>query len=348
MRLICVEEHAIDRSIAEAASERLDQEAPYMRLQSSPGSSQRNASDVRPRVVEMPEAFRLGSDLGEGRIHKMDEHGIDMQIVSYCNPAQLVPKEQALTLTRAANDRLAAAVAANPDRLQGLAALPWQSPDEACAEAKRAVTELGLRGVLILGRPGSDFLDASRYADVLRTIESLNVPLFVHPFTPVPQVQQSYYAGLRDEVSAQFSLGGWGWHHEAGIHLLRMILSGVFDRMPRLQIISGHWGEMIPFFLQRLDQILPTSLTKIEDSISDTFRRNVWVAPSGIFHKAHFDFVREIVGLDRVIWAVDYPFIELDGTRDFLDELNLTEAEKRQVMHSNAERLFDLPAAGVV
>lgn len=345
MKLICVEEHAVDRAIDEAASDRLDQEAPYLRLQgASGGAAAPNNSTVRPLTVDGAEAIRLGSDLGAGRIQQMDEHGIDMQIVSYSDATQLVPGDQAVALARSANDRLAAAVAAHPDRLQGLAALPWQAPRDACAEAERAVTELGLRGVLILGRPGDDFLDAPRYADTLRTIDSLGVPLYVHPNVPVLAVQQAYYAGLGDEVSAHLSVSGWGWHHEAGVQLLRMILSGVFDRLPGLQVISGHWGEMVPFFLQRLDQVLPSSLTGLQQTISDTFRRNVWVAPSGIFHKAHFNFVREVVGLDRIVWAVDYPYLELEGTRAFLDELDLSESEMHQITHANAERLFHLPA----
>lgn len=345
MRLICVEEHAVDREIAEAAGPRLDAEAPYMRLQAAPGVGERpRDSGIRSQVHEMADALRLGGDLGDGRLRQMDEHGIDMQIVSYSSPAQLVPTGRAVPLARAANDRLAAAVAAAPHRLQGLAALPWQDPQAAADEARRAVTELGLCGVLILGRPDDGFLDAARHMDVLTAIADLGVPLFLHPFHPVPGVQASYYAGLRPQVSAQMSLGAWGWHHEAGVHLLRLILSGVFERLPGLQIVSGHWGEMVPFFLHRLDQILPVWLTGLQDTVSDIYRRHVWVTPSGIFDKAHFNFVRTTVGLDRIVWSVDYPFLGLDGTRAFLGELALPEADLRAVTHTNAERLFSLPS----
>lgn len=344
MKLICIEEHAIDQAIMQAAKPTLDQEAPYMRLQSSPNVvGKQQEGDTRPRPVEMEEAIRLGSDLGEGRIQKMDEHGIDLQIISYSSPAQLAPTNQAVGLTQAANNHLAAAVAANPERLQGLALLPWQAPQAAEEEADRAIAELDLRGVLIVGRPGDNFLDDPRYEPVLHTIADLGVPLYLHPFHPNPQVQQSYYAGLPDEVTTQFSLGGWGWHHEAGIHLLRLILSGMFEKLPELQVISGHWGEMVPFHLHRLDDLIPTSVSGLDKTISETYRSNVWVTPSGLFHRPHFEFIRDVVGLDRVIWSVDYPYLTLDGTRAFLDRLTLDNTEKHLITHANAEKLFKLP-----
>ena len=342
MRLICIEEHTVDAAITRAAQPALDREAPYMRLQSSPDASSGARSADRPSIVEMGEAVRLGADLGEGRLRAMDEHGIDMQIVSYSSPAQLAPEDRAVELTRAANDRLAAAIAAHPDRLAGFAVLPWQSPAAAVEEVERAVTGLGLRGVLIVGRPGETFLDDPRYEPVLRKIAELRVPLYVHPFHPVPQVQRAYYAGLPDEVTAGFSLGGWGWHHEAGIHVLRLILSGVFERLPDLQVISGHWGEMVPFYLSRLDSVIPANVTGLSKSITETYRSNVWVTPSGLFDAPHFQFIRDAVGVDRLIWSVDYPYLTLDGTRKFVDGLPISEEERHKITHRNAEALFRL------
>ncbi|MBY8860364.1 amidohydrolase family protein [Nocardia sp. CA2R105] len=341
MTLICIEEHAIDQSIAAAAGPVLAREAPYMRMQSSSSSPVPQGPGRRP-AVDIAEALRLGNDLGPGRIRRMDEHGIDMQIVSWTSPIQLVPEAEAIDLCRSANDRLSQAVAAHPDRLQGLAALPWQLPDAAVDELDRAVTELGLRGVLILGRPGAGFLDDSIYQPVLERIAALRVPLYVHPFHPVPQVQKAYYAGFDDKVSSELSLGAWGWHHEAGIHVLRLILAGVFERLPGLQVISGHWGEMVPFYLSRLDDVLSPGDTGLSRTITEVYRSNVWVTPSGMFHRPHFDFIRTVVGLDRLIWSADYPFLHLDGTREFLDELDITTDEREQITHLNAERLFRL------
>jgi predicted TIM-barrel fold metal-dependent hydrolase len=246
MKLICIEEHAVDPAIMRAAQPKLDEEAPYMRLQSLHSSTVPVPEGrLRPVGVAMNEAVRLGTDLGDGRIADMDQHGIDMQIVSWSAPVQLAPQERAVALAEAANDRLAKAVAAQPGRLSGFATLPWQAPHSAVDELNRAATELGLKGVLLLGRPGDTFLDDPRYAPILAKLADLQVPLYLHPFHPLPQVQRAYYAGLPDEVSAQLSLAGWGWHHEAGIHVLRLILSGTFERFPELQVISGHWGNRI-------------------------------------------------------------------------------------------------------
>ncbi|QWF84904.1 amidohydrolase family protein [Amycolatopsis sp. CA-230715] len=344
MRLICIEEHAVDPEIMRAAKSTMDRDAPYLRAQSSANAAAPNGDGRGQRVVDLAVANRMGVDLGAGRLRDMDEHGIDMQIVSYTSPAQLAPPEQAVALTTTANDRLAAAVAANPLRLQGFAVLPWQAPLAAAEELDRAVAELGLKAVLIVGRPGETFLDAPRYEPVLGKLAELRVPLYLHPYYPIPQVREAYYAGLPDAVSTEFSLGAWGWHHEAGIHLLRLILSGVFERFPALQVISGHWGEMVPFYLSRLDQVLPTAVTGLSASISEIFRRHVWVTPSGMFNVPHFQFVRDTVGVDRIIWSTDYPYVSMDGTRSFLDSLPLTERERRQITHGNAETLFRLPS----
>ena len=152
MKIICVEEHTVDREMAKAAAPALLDEAPYMTTLLNSAAPWPRGSG-RPTTVSMPEAEELAVDLGEGRIKAMDEHGIDMQVVSYSTPAQLAPSEQAVALTRAANDRLAAAIKAHPDRLSGFAVLPWQDPQAAAAELDRSVSELGLKGALIVGRP---------------------------------------------------------------------------------------------------------------------------------------------------------------------------------------------------
>jgi predicted TIM-barrel fold metal-dependent hydrolase len=342
MKLICIEEHAVDGAIAQSAQRTLRREAPYMGLQSSPTAVAHPRPSDRPGLVLLDEAIALASDLGDDRIKNMDEHDIDMQIVSYNSPGQLVPSDQAVALTRAANDRLAEATRAHPTRLGGFAMLPWQDPAAAVDELDRAITELGLKGVLLAGRPGNTFLDDPKYAPVLHKLSDLRVPLYLHPFYPLPQVQEVYYAGLRPEVSAQFSLGAWGWHNEAGVHVLRLILSGAFEQFTGLQVISGHWGEMVPFYLQRIDDVLPPTVTGLSTTVTDTYRNRVWVTPSGMFYEPHFEFIRSVIGIDRLIWAVDYPYLTLDGTRKFLENLPVTEDERHKVAHRNAESLFRL------
>jgi predicted TIM-barrel fold metal-dependent hydrolase len=212
----------------------------------------------------------------------------------------------------------------------------------AAAELHRSVTQLGLKGVLLMGRPGARFLDDPAYAPVLEKLNDLNVPLYAHPGIPLPQVQQAYYSGFSPEVTAQFSLTGWGWHHEAGIHVLRLILSGAFEKYPGLQVISGHWGDMVPFFLQRLDDMLPPNITGLSQTITETYRNHVWVTPSGLFDLPHFQFIHTVIGADRIIWSVDYPYLTLDGTREFLGKLPVSEQDRGKIAHLNAEKLFTL------
>ncbi|ORB73954.1 amidohydrolase [Mycobacterium scrofulaceum] len=344
MRLICIEEHTMDADIMRRAQPTLEEEAPYMGLQSSAAAASQSADRDRPHLVEMREAIRRGSDLADRRIAEMDAHGIDMQIISYSSPIQLVPEEHAVELAASANDRLGQAISQYPNRFGGFALLPWQAPQAAAEELERAVVELGLKGALIVGRPGARFLDDRRYDPVLQKLNDLRVPLYVHPFHPVPSVQQAYYSGFGPEVTTQFSLGGWGWHHEAGIHVLRLILSGAFERFPHLRVISGHWGEMVPFYLPRLDDVMPPNVTGLSTTITDTYCRHVWITPSGMFYEPHIDFIAQTVGLDRLIWSVDYPYLTLDGTRTFLNKLNISEDDRHRIAHRNAEDLLSINA----
>ena len=138
-------------------------------------------------------------------------------------------------------------------------------------------------------------------------VNDLSVPLYAHPGIPLPDIQQAYYTGFPPEVTAQFSLTGWGWHHEAGIDVLRLILSGTFGKYPGLQVISGHWGEMVPFYLHRLDDMLPPNLTGLSQTITEAYLNHVWVNPSGLFDLLHFQFIHTVIGADRIIWSLDYP-----------------------------------------
>jgi uncharacterized protein len=343
MKIICIEEHTIDLPIVEASRTASLAEAGYMgdwgaRFKDRPDSF----GDNLPHLQDLSSALGFARDMGPGRIAEMDRHGIDMQVVSYSSPLQLAPREQAVQLARAANDRLAQASDAHPSRLRGFATLPWQDPDAAAAELERSVTELGLVGTLIVGRPGDTFLDDPRYEPVLAKLNELRVPIYVHPGFPLPQVREPYYGGLEKEVSARLSLFGWGWHHEAGIQVIRMMLARVFDRYPQLQVISGHWGEMVPFYLQRMDDMLPVEVTGLSRTITQTYREHVYVTPSGMLNLPHFEFVHKVVGADRIIYAVDYPYLTMTGARAFLEGLNISHEDKEKIAFRNAENLLRL------
>lgn len=342
LKIICIEEHAADPAIGQAAGPAMQRDAPYMALSCTEPAASAPRNPHRPTFLPMNRVGPLAADLGATRIAAMDEQAIQMQVVSWASPIQMTPASEAPALARAANDRLAAAIAENPSRLSGFATLPWQDPTAAADELSRAVTELGLKGVLILGRPSNSFLDDPRYLPVFERLNALKAPLYIHPFVPLPPVQQAYYDGLDPEVTAQFSLAGWGWHHEAGVQTLRLILAGLLDRFPDLRIISGHWGEMVPFFLARLDDTLPPAVTGLSRSVSETYRSQVWVTPSGMFDRPHFEFIHKVLGADRIIWSVDYPYVTVDGTREFLEALPVSDEDREKIAHRNAEQLLGL------
>lgn len=343
MKLICVEEHVLDPAIGAATQAPVLARAPYLPDWGSRVVDGRGATDTsRPHVIAPQESARKALDMGPGRLADMDDAGIDVQVLSYGGFAQLLPAAQSIELNRAANDRLASATQAHPTRFAGFATLPWQAPEAATRELERAVKDLGLRGALINGRPGETFLDDSRYEPILAALDELRVPLYLHPGLPLPAVQAPYYGGFDRELAARLSMFAWGWHNEAGIQVVRMLLAGVFDRFPRLQVISGHWGEMVPFFLQRLEDSIPQEASGLRRPIVQTYREHVHVSPSGMLTMPHFQFIHALMGAERILYSIDYPYQSLDGARAFIERLPVSEAEKALIAHGNAERLLGL------
>ena len=206
-------------------------------------------------------AARLG-DLGAGRVAEMDAAGIDVQVLSLGAPGvEQSPPARARALARSTNDALAAAVREHPDRFAGLAAVPTPDPEAAPDELERAVSELGMVGAVLNGHAAGRYLDHAAFGPLLDRAEALSAPLYLHPTRPPEPVVAASYSGLSPAVDAVFATSGWGWHIETAVHLLRMVLGGVFDRHPRLQVVVGHMGEGLPFLQTRLGQQFPTELT---------------------------------------------------------------------------------------
>ena len=182
-----------------------------------------------------------------------------------------------------------------------------------------------------------------RFAPVLAGLAELGKPLYLHPGFPPREVSElSYEGGLDPLVAGRMQTSAWGWHQETAVHFLHLVLSGVFDRHPDLQVILGHWGEMIPFYLDRLDEALPRALTGLERTIGDYVRQNAYLTPSGMFSQAQLRFCVDTVGVDRVLWSVDYPFIGTERASAFLDEADLSADAKEAVAHRTTERLLGL------
>jgi uncharacterized protein len=282
-------------------------------------------------------------DLGGRRVDDMDSARIDVQVVSLTAPGveQLDPAEAA-SLAREANDLLAEAIRRHPGRLAGLAAIPTPDPEAAAGELERAVRDLGFKGAVINGHVRGRYLYDRSFAPILERAEALGVPIYLHPTPPPRPVFEAYYAGFAPEVSARFSTAGWGWHIETAAHVLRMILGGVFDRYPKLQIIIGHLGESLPSMLPRLDRQLTTALTKLQRPLAAYLRENFHYTFSGFnFTPTFLDLLME-VGVDRIMFSTDYPYASMDEGRQFLDRLPIAPADRERIAHGNAERLLGL------
>ncbi|MFJ2811549.1 amidohydrolase family protein [Kitasatospora sp. NPDC087271] len=282
------------------------------------------------------------ADLGAGRIAVMDAAGIDVQVLSVVAPAaQEVPRPRAVDLARALNDRAAEAIRQYPGRFRALASLPMPVPEAAAVEAFRAVRDLGFCGVIINGHTGGRFLDSAEFEPVLAAAEELGVPVYLHPTYPPAAVIKAYGAGLDPAVAALLVTAGWGWHAETGMHVLRMVLGGVFDRHPRLQVIVGHMGENLPFSLLRADEVL-SRLRPGHESVADTVRSHVHLTISGYTTVAPLQCALTVFGADRLMFSTDYPFGDPVQHATFLQTAPLSPEDRDKIAHTNAERLFNI------
>jgi predicted TIM-barrel fold metal-dependent hydrolase len=300
-----------------------------------------------PLATWGPQAGDQLRDLGRMRLADMDAGGIDLQVISHVAPAaQALEGAEGLARAREANDHLAAAVRAHPDRFAGFTTLPTADPHAAADELERAIGELGFVGALVNSTLGSNgaFLDDARFEPLLERFERLDVPLYLHPAPPSAALHEALYRGLPPAVAGRLATGAWGWHAEAGLHVLRMVATGVFDRHPGLRLIIGHCGEMLPFMLARIDAML--RLDGLALAPSGYFRRNVWVTTSGLFSIPPVMCTVQVLGVDRVLFSVDYPFGSNAAGRALLDTLPLSPDEVAKIAGGNAERVLGLrPAA---
>ena len=298
-------------------------------------------------------------DLGEGRIAAMDEAGIDVQILSYATPsAERLEPSVSRDLTRQANDAVAVAVSKYPDRFLGFATLPLLDPAAAARELERTVRDQGFVGALINGHVNGRYLDDKFFWPVFESAEALGVPIYLHPQVPPKPVVDAYYSGFAPEVSAFLSIAGAGWHIETGIHALRLILGGVFDRFPALQVIVGHQFEILSWTAWRADYSFPLHKNGgLKRTIKDYLRENFY---GGILageyigqepgamdqswslsYQAYLSMVNT-VGIDRVLFTTDYPYGDMNAARQFLDQMPINVNDKEKIAHLNAERLLGL------
>ena len=320
MRLIAVEEHFLTREVRDAWAVA--------------------AADDPTSAFDQGELGTRLEDLGEGRLALMDEAGVDLQVLSLTTPGlHNLAAETSVALARRTNDLIAATVAKRPDRFQGFAAIPTAAPDVAPRELERAVRDLGLKGAMLSGRTRDKHLDHPDYRPLFEAAAALGVPVFIHPQIPLRAVRDANYSGLGPEIDLALAAYGLGWHFEAGLEFVRLVLAGTFDRHPDLQIILGHWGEVILFYLERLAALQRAA--KLDRPIADCVRGNLHVTASGMFSVDYLQRCIGIVGTDRILFSTDYPYQYRPGrdARRFLDGMPLDDASKAKIAHGNWERL---------
>jgi 2,3-dihydroxybenzoate decarboxylase len=280
-------------------------------------------------------------DLGELRLAEMDAAGIDIQVISHGAPSvQRLDAETAVWMARGANDRLAEAVAHHPDRFAGFAAVPTPDPEAAVAELDRAVTTLGFKGAMVHGLTNGVFLDDKRFWPLFERAQALDVPLYLHPAVPHRAVVETYYQDYLSDFPALLT-AGWGFTVETATQAIRMVLSGAFEAYPRLKIILGHMGEGLPFLLWRLDQAFSRPGNR-PISFREQFSEHVWITTSGNFSTPALICSMLELGVDRILFSVDYPFVQNPPGTAWLESLQISAEDRAKIASGNARRLLKL------
>lgn len=285
-------------------------------------------------------------DREDHRLAEMDAHGIAVTILSLNSPGiQAIPQaDRAKAVARVANDRLAESIAKRPNRFAGFAALAMHDVDAAIEELTRCVRDLGFVGVMLNGfQQAGDgdtvfYYDDPRYAAFWTRVEELDVPCYLHPREPMP-ARASIYEGH------PWLLGPvWAFAHETAVHALRLMCSGLFDRHPRLTLILGHLGEMIPYNAWRIDhriRKMPKGVPATR-TIREYLRANVVLTTSGNFHTPTLRAALAEVGVSRILFSVDYPFEDTRDAAAWFDNLDIPESDRIQIGRGNAAALFRL------
>ncbi|PUZ26154.1 amidohydrolase [Chitinophaga parva] len=294
----------------------------------------------------MQQLAPLLEDITGQRLASMDRNGISMQVLSVDSAgANLLDDEKAPAFATRYNDLIAARIADHRDRFTAFAHLPTTAPVAAADELERVVKDYRFCGAMIRGVTRDQFLDHPKFAPIFERAERLNVPLYLHPGLPPKGVADIYYSQLSGNEGMVEALAcyGWGWHSETALHVLRLFYAGIFDQYPRLKIIIGHMGEMLPMMMARSGRALAPGMGGANQrTLADTFREQVFITTSGFFTQPPFKLALETIGLDNLLFSVDYPFSTNEMGREFLDNTGLSVPDLEKLAYRNAARVLGL------
>ena len=324
MRIIALEEHFVTPLFTEHR----------------PQTRARNASLMARAHALGHDVYAELQDLGASRIAAMDATGVTMQVLSLTQPGtQAYGANIAVPMARDANDRVAEAVKAHPARFAGFAALPTADPAASVKELERAVRMLGFKGAMINSHTHGEYLDDKKYRPILECAEALDVPIYLHPREPHPAVMEAYFKGFED-----LSTAAWGFAMESCTHFLRLVMAGVFDAYPKLRFILGHLGEGLPFWLDRFEDHTRFHMKArgLKKTPRQYLTENLVVTCSGNFSTPAFLCTVMALGLDNVLFSIDWPYESNKIAVDFLNGLPLAASDKEKIAHKNAERVLKL------
>ena len=294
--------------------------------------------------ARITEVIARMTDLGDLRLRDMDQTGIARQILSLTAPGvQVFDTPTAVALARSSNDFMVDAIRRHPERFSGLAAIAPQDPAAAAKELERGVRLLGLKGAIINSHTQGEYLDNPKFRPIFEAAEALDVPVYIHPNTPSPAMIVPFLErGLDGAI--------FGFAVETGLHVLRIIVSGVFDRFPKLRIVIGHLGEGLPYWLFRIDFMHNRMVTanryasvrKLQRKPSDYVRENIWVTTSGMAWEPPILYSQSVLGMDRVLYAMDYPYQFVPEEVAVTDNLPISDTDKKKLYETNAIKVFNI------
>ncbi len=288
-----------------------------------------------------PALRRRLEDLGAQRLKDMDEAGIDIQVLSHAAPGtHLMDAATAVPLARGANDRLKEAIGVHPARFAGFATLPAADPEAAADELERAVTRLGFKGAMVHGLTRGVFFDDRRFWPIMERAQALDVPIYVHPARPHPAVIEAYYQDYVKDFPS-ITNAAWGFTVETATQGIRLVLSGVFEKYPRLKVILGHLGESLPFSLWRIDMAINRKGNR-GTPFRDIFCEHFYITTSGNFSDPALLCCVQEMGVDRILFAVDWPYVENGPGTAWMERLPLCAEDREKILNGNAKRLLKM------
>ncbi|MBB6128697.1 amidohydrolase family protein [Mucilaginibacter lappiensis] len=286
------------------------------------------------------------ADITGERLQSMDANGIMMQVLSVdSSGANLLSQKEGPAFARQYNDLIAQQIAGFEHRFTAFAHLPMTAPMAAADELERAVTEYRFRGAMIRGVTQDKFLDQPEFAPIFERAEKLDVPIYLHPGLPPKGIADIYYGGLPTHSGMAEALAcyGWGWHSETALHVLRLLYSGIFDKYPKLKLIIGHMGEMLPMMMARSERAFkPGNGGANQRTLTDTFHQQVHITTSGFFTQPPLKIALDTFGIDNIMFSIDYPFSTNEMGIEFLSAIELPDEQVTKIAHGNADKLLKL------